>query len=79
MSTGEVVHFVLENGPDYGQCRPAIVVKAAKEKTEFSTLYVIAHEGGAWNPTEKEYYKASAYGAEAKPGTWHPIEACPDR
>lgn len=85
---GNVVHFVLSDGPSAGEHRPAIIVRVWRLKNEAGEVispsnglcqlqvFTDSDPGGNFNDRlhPVEWKTSIVYDESGKPGTWHWIE-----
>ncbi len=80
LAIGRVVHFVLPEGPNVGQCRPGFVVRVWSQ--ESCNLQVFTDTG----PTQREndqmgpilWETSVLHNQNRTAGTWHHWNECPD-
>jgi hypothetical protein len=82
LTEGRMVHFVLPDGHNVGDHRPAIVVKVCRNGSEdlpvdgYSNLQVFTDsvDDGTQYAGGLVWRKSVPYDEAKKPGTWHWIE-----
>ncbi len=74
---GEIVHFVLPNGPRKGECRPAVLVREQDPENEILVLTIFT-DGLSDDPkfSTAPVRSVVKHGEEAQPGTWHHRDEC---
>lgn len=81
LTEGRIVHYVMHDGNVAGEDRPAIVVNAWHNNSEYQregrvNLQVFTDFGNDGKDYESGRYWATSvpFSEERKPGTWHWIE-----
>lgn len=76
LTEGRIVHYVLEDGPNKGEHRPAIIVKVWSQENGCSNLQVFIDGSNDSVPySGSVVWKTSRiFDPDHKPSTWHWIE-----
>lgn len=74
---GEIVHFVLPEGPRRGECRPAMLIREQDPENGIVVLSIFT-DGLADDPRFGAGPTRTVVNhcGEARPGTWHRRDEC---
>ncbi len=74
---GEIVHFVLPEGPRRGECRPAMLIREQDPENGILVLSIFT-DGLADDPRFSAAPSRTVvnHGGDAQPGTWHHRDEC---
>jgi hypothetical protein len=71
LKIGTLVHFVLGDGMNKGQCRPAIVTEAWHETVATLTVFCTGPDDCCGTAGLPFVASSVSYSAHPMPGTWH--------